>query len=261
MIEHNGSNSVFIGNHDNSRSVSRYTDDGDEFRDKGAKLLALIHTTLSGTLFVYQGEEIGFAMPVSAGDIETEYKDIEMVNYWKKCVALYANDEERLAHGRRVIHMRARDHSRTPMQWNASPNAGFCEANAKPWMRVMDDYRTVNAEDQMKTNDDKQLSTWQFWQRGLRDKKEHKEIFVYGDYQELSPDDPSVFAYGRTSEIGERWLVILNFSGTKQEYQLPERLVMQFWARSTYTKGRANKALGGSITLQPWEGVLGKCKT
>jgi oligo-1,6-glucosidase len=173
---------------------------------------------------------------------------------------LYADDEERLAHGRKVIHMKARDHSRTPMQWNASPNAGFCGENVKPWMRVMDDYQTINAEDQMKAKDENHLSIWQFWQRSLRDRKEHKDVFVYGDYQELSPEHPSVFAYGRTSETGERWLVILNFSGTKQEYQLPETFAIEFWACSTYTSGRADKALGGSITLQPWEGVSGKCK-
>ena len=83
----------------------------------------------------------------------------------------------------------------------------------------------------------------------MRDRKAHKEVFVYGDYQELSPDDPSVFAYGRMSEIGERWLVILNFSGTKHEYPLPETLVMEFWACSTYTRGRADTALGGSIVV------------
>jgi glycosidase len=140
-----------------------------------------MQTTLSGTLFVYQSEEIGIRNAPADWDIETECKDIETVNCWKKCVALYANAEERLAGGRRVIHMRARDHSRTPMQWNASPNAGFCEANAKPWMRVRDDYRTVNAENQMKANEDKQPSTWKSWQRGLCDRKEHKEVFVYGD--------------------------------------------------------------------------------
>ena len=59
MIEHDGWNSVFIENHDNPRSVSRYCDDSDTYRECGAKLLALMQTTLSGTLFVYQGEELG----------------------------------------------------------------------------------------------------------------------------------------------------------------------------------------------------------
>ena len=59
MIEHDGWNSVFVENHDNPRSVSRYCDDSDAYRGYGAKLLALMQTTLSGTLFVYQGEELG----------------------------------------------------------------------------------------------------------------------------------------------------------------------------------------------------------
>ena len=59
MLERDGWNSVFIENHDNPRSVSRYCDDGDTCREYGAKLLALMQTTLSGTLFVYQGEELG----------------------------------------------------------------------------------------------------------------------------------------------------------------------------------------------------------
>ena len=260
MIEHDGWNSVFIENHDNPRSVSRYTDDSDQLRDKGAKLLALMQTTLSGTLFVYQGEEIGIRNAPREWDIETEYKDIETINYWKKCKALYGDDEERLAHGRKVIHMKARDHSRTPMQWNSGPNAGFCTENIKPWMRVMDGYRTINVEDQMKAQDERELSVWQFWQNALLHGKEQKEVFVYGDFQETSPEDPSIFAYGRMSESSERWLVVLNFSGTKLGYVLPESLAMEFWACSNYTKGRVQKSLKGSITLQAWEGVLGKCK-
>lgn len=59
MILRDGWNSVFVENHDNPRSVSRYCDDSDAYREYGAKLLALMQTTLSGTLFVYQGEELG----------------------------------------------------------------------------------------------------------------------------------------------------------------------------------------------------------
>jgi oligo-1,6-glucosidase len=120
VIEHDDWKSVLIENHDNPRSVSRYTDDNDQPRDKGAKPLALMQTTLSGTLFVYQGEEIGIRNTSREWDVETEYKDIETINYWKKCKALYGDDEERLEHGQKVIHMKARDHARTPMpveQW------------------------------------------------------------------------------------------------------------------------------------------------
>ncbi|ETS83634.1 hypothetical protein PFICI_05510 [Pestalotiopsis fici W106-1] len=258
MIELDGWDSVFIENHDNPRSVSRYADDSDEYRHLGAKLIALMQTTLGGTLFVYQGEEIGMRNIPKDWDVE-EYKDIETINYWKKMKELYADDEEQLNHGKTVIHMKARDHARTPMQWDASANAGFCDADVKPWMRVMDDYPTINAAAQTKASDDDNLSVWQFWQRGLKDRKEHADVFVYGDFQELSHEHPQVFAYTRTSVQGEKWLVVLNYSGKQVEWYFPEDLKVDFWAASNYTKGRIGKPQTAMVPLKPWEGILGKC--
>ncbi|KIW52847.1 hypothetical protein PV05_08460 [Exophiala xenobiotica] len=261
MIERDGWNSVFIENHDNPRSVTRYADDSDEWRDKSAKLLALMQTTLGGTLFVYQGEEIGMRNAPTEWSIEEEYKDIETINYWKKCKQIYKDNPKQLEHGRKIIHMKARDHARTPMQWNNQENAGFCPPGVKPWMRVMDDYKQgINAEDQMKFESDNELSTWQFWQRGIQNRKKHADVFVYGDYQEISPEDPTILAYGRTSQSGERWLVVLNFSGKDVEWALPESLKVEFWACSTYIKDQPDKPQKGKIPLKPWEGLLAKCK-
>jgi oligo-1,6-glucosidase len=78
-----GWNSLFVENHDQPRSVSRYTDDSDSFREYGAKLLAMMQTTLAGTLYVYQGEEIGMRNVPASWD-EKEYKDIESINFFKK---------------------------------------------------------------------------------------------------------------------------------------------------------------------------------
>ena len=155
--------------------------------------------------------------------------------------------------------MKARDHSRTPMQWSTAANAGFCAEGVKPWMRVMEDYKTINVEAQKNSTDDHQLSVWQFWQRGLLNRKEHKDVFVYGDYQELSPEDPSIFAYERTAESG-KWLVVLNFSGKMVAWEIPETTPVDSWACSTYTKSKAQKATTGAISLEPWEGLLGQCK-
>ncbi|PMD43527.1 glycoside hydrolase family 13 protein [Hyaloscypha variabilis F] len=259
MQENDGWNSVFIENHDNPRSVSRYADDSDEWRTKGAKLLALMQTTLGGTLFVYQGEEIGIRNAPTSWPIE-EFKDIETINYWRKCNELYKNDSDQLAHGRKVIDMKARDHARTPMHWDAAENAGFCDPGVKPWMRVMDDYKTINVEAQMKTNDSEDLSVWQFWQRGLHDRKEHADVFVYGEFQELDPQHPKVYAYTKTSQSGERWLVVLNFSGDEVEWAMPAELKVELWPCSNYVKGHVEKPKKSTIPLQPWEGILGKCK-
>lgn len=267
MIDRDGWNSVFIENHDNPRSVSRYTDDSDNLRDKGAKLLALMQTTLGGTLFVYQGEEIGMRNAPTHWSISDEYKDIETINYWKKAQAIYKDDPEKLDQARKIIHMKARDHSRTPFQWDTSANAGFCREGVKPWMRVMDDYRDggINAAEQMNSP---QLSTWQFWQLSIQRRKTHTDVFVYGDYHELSPDDPNVLAYVRTNvDSGERWLVVLNFSGKEVEWTIPQQdppVAVESWVCDTYANGakeQPEKPLEGPVPLRPWEGVLAKCKT
>lgn len=255
MIENDGWNSVFIENHDNPRSVSRYTDDSDEWREKGAKLLALMQTTLGGTLFVYQGEEIGIRNASTDWDI-SEFKDIETINYWKKCEQLYANDKKKLAYGRKIIDMKARDHARTPMQWCAGDNAGFCDRGTNPWMRVMDDYKTINVETQLNSDD----SVWHFWQAALKHRKEHADAFVYGGFQELLPEHSDVFAYVRTSVKGERWLVVLNFSGKELEWTVPQGVEIESWDRSNYVKGTPDKPMQSAVPLKPWEGLLGKCK-
>ncbi|OAL36974.1 hypothetical protein AYO20_03743 [Fonsecaea nubica] len=279
MIERDGWNTVFIENHDNPRSVTRYTDDSDGLRDKGAKLLALMQTTLGGTLFVYQGEEIGMRNAPRDWDIDEEYKDIETINYWRKCQQIYKNDPAQLDQARNIIHLKARDHARTPFQWDRSDNAGFCRSGVKPWMRVMDDYKDgINAEDQMKAvssnkhkpnnqdgeegqGEDEELSTWQFWQRGIRERKTHAAAFVYGDYEELSPSDPDVLAYLRTSASGsDRWLVVLNFSGKHVEWTVPTTTKVDSWVCGTYTSGQPRKPRESQIPLRPWEGLLAKCR-
>ena len=65
-----------------------------------------------------------------------EYKDIESINFWKKSKELYGNNPKKLAEQRKILEKKARDHARTPMQWNGGTNAGFCESGVQPWMRV-----------------------------------------------------------------------------------------------------------------------------
>ncbi|KAL8771161.1 MAG: hypothetical protein Q9209_003332 [Squamulea sp. 1 TL-2023] len=257
MIEKDGWNSVFVENHDNPRSVSRYTDDSDEYRTYGATLLALMQTTLNGTLYVYQGEELGMRNFPKSWDPLKDYKDIEAINFWKKSLDLYGDDPEELARQRKVLERKARDHARTPMQWNAGPNAGFADEGVKPWMRVNNDYREVNAEKQL-ADDSEGLSVWQYWQRGLANRKMHKDVFIYGDFEPVGPESEEVFAYLRTGKESGKWLVILNFSGKEVEWDMPKAIVVQGWMAGNYTKGKPDKSLKDSVTLHPWEGVLGK---
>lgn len=163
-----------------------------------------------------------------------------------------------------MLYSKARDHSRTPMQWDASPNAGFCPPTEKPWMRVIDDHKTVNASAQMAFQSDAELSPWQWWQRALADRKAHKDVFVYGDFEDVSAEHATVYAYVRTSskDPKEQWVVVLNFSGVEESgFALPEGLEVEDWVASTYEKGKAEgRAVKGALVLKPWEGLLGRIK-
>jgi len=258
MIRKGGWNSLFIENHDNPRSVTRYCDDRDEknARELGAKLLAMMMTTLSGTLYVYQGEELGMRNFPLEWDI-SEYKDIEAVNYWKKMKITHHDDPQAMRHARQVLHRKARDHSRTPMQWTPeTPNAGFCAEDVKPWMRVNDDYPFINAQTEMQQSGDNP-SIFQFWARSIQNRKKHKTAFIYGDFALIGDDseDNPVFAYKRWNQA-EAWAVILNFSGVEIHWSLPSSIQVKQWEAGNYFAGKPNKALYGELVLQPWEGLL-----
>lgn len=264
LIDNDGWNSVFIENHDNPRSVSRYTDDADQHRVHGAKLLTLMQTTLGGTLFVYQGEELGMKNMPTDWAIEPHYKDIETINFWKKSNDLYGGgkDPQRLSQARHILVAKARDHARTPMQWdNTSPNAGFCAPNVTPWMRVVDDYPTVNAHAQITADTDAELSVWRFWQRCIQTRKTHADVFVHGGFERVAGRPETVFAYKRTSSAHvdkEKWLVVLNFSGEKAGWDVPTDVKVEAWVVGNYGQGEVEKEGEGRIELAPWEGVVGR---
>lgn len=189
----------------------------------------------------------------------TEYKDIESINFWKKSRELYGNDPRRLAEERKVLEKKARDHARSPFPSSERKNGGFCESSVKPWMRVNDDYKDVNAEKQQAADNEEELSTWQFWQRGLANRKAHSDCFVYGDFHAVGPESDEVFAYVRLGKKSGKWLVVLNFSRKEVEWDIPNELRVEGWMAGNYLKGKPDKKLEGSVSLRPWEGILGKC--
>lgn len=83
MHENDGWNTLFLENHDQARSVSRFVSAEPEHRLVAAKMLATFVVLQSGTLYVYQGQELGMANIPKHWDIE-EYKDIETQNMWKR---------------------------------------------------------------------------------------------------------------------------------------------------------------------------------
>ncbi|WP_047494051.1 alpha-glucosidase [Terriglobus sp. TAA 43] len=202
-------NTIFFANHDNPRLVSAFGDDSDAYRVRSAKALATMLLTLKGTAYLYQGDELGMThYPFRSID---EYDDIEAKNAWKFDVLTGKETEEHYLDNLAKV---SRDHARTPMQWDDSPNAGFTSPDAKPWLAVNPNYPKINAADALCNPD----SIYHYMQDLLRLRKRTLG-FVYGDYEDLAPEHPSLFLYART--LGEeRFLVALNFS--QETFALPD---------------------------------------
>lgn len=81
MHERNGWNALYLENHDQPRSVSRFANDDPQYRALSAKLLATFLGFQSGTVFIYQGQELGMANVPQDWTID-RYRDIETLNHW-----------------------------------------------------------------------------------------------------------------------------------------------------------------------------------
>ncbi|KAI6028958.1 glycoside hydrolase family 13 protein [Pisolithus marmoratus] len=205
-------NTVYIENHDHARSVSRFGNDSDGWRAISAKMLCILEVTLTGTLYIYQGQELGLKNFPRSWGIE-EYKDVASQNYYN-----LVKVQRQKAEGREDVDMsdlldnfqqKARDHARTPMQWDSSPNGGF--TTGEPWMRVNDDYRSWNAAAQLQDPD----SVCVFWKHAIKVRKQH-DVLVYGKFELKLAEHQQVFAYSRALGDSEA-IVMMNFGVSEAE--------------------------------------------
>jgi oligo-1,6-glucosidase len=211
-----GWTTAFCENHDQGRSVSRYTSDAPEWRERSAKMLALMMCAMTGTLFVYQGQEIGMINAPKDWPIE-EYKDIEGINYYNSVAQRTNNDPKALGHVMKSIQILGRDHARLPMQWDASPYAGFTSNKNGAWMRTNDSYREINVASQIKNP----TSVLNFWKQMLSTRKQYKDLFIHGAFEEFDVENENTFVFGKTFGK-DRALVVLNFTDKEQEFQRPD---------------------------------------
>jgi oligo-1,6-glucosidase len=191
-----GWNSLYWNNHDQPRVVSRFGDDHPDYWATSAKALATILHGMRGTPFVYQGEELGttnypFRNP-------QDHKDLEAVNYYKNVLELGLDEGAALAGLAKI----SRDNARTPMQWDAGPNAGFTTGD--PWLPVNPNHTWLNAAAQIDGSD----SVFAHYQALIRLRHE-LPILVDGDFTPLMAEDPQIWAYTRTTP-NSRLLVIAN---------------------------------------------------
>ena len=191
-----GWNSLYWGNHDQPRVVSRFGDDDPDYWAASAKALATVLHGMRGTPYVYQGEELG--MTNYPFRIPQDHKDLEAVNYYKHVLQL-GGDEGAARAGLAKI---SRDNARTPMQWDAEPNAGFTAGD--PWMPVNPNYTWLNAAAQIDAPD----SVFAHYQALIRLRHE-LPVLVDGDFTPLMVEDPQIWAYTRNTP-DRKLLVIAN---------------------------------------------------
>ncbi|KAJ6007106.1 hypothetical protein N7522_005457 [Penicillium canescens] len=235
---------VFMENHDQGRSVTRFgSDKTPELRVRSAKMLAMMQSTLSGTQFIYQGQEIGMVNAPKEWTID-EYKDIDSTNYYQMTSKVTNNDPVELENAMASLQHLARDHSRLPMQWSADANAGFSpSSSAKPWMRPHDNYPELNVKLQ-ETDDASVLS---FWKQMTRLRKEYADAMVFGEFEILDEPNQNVFTYTKKGQ-NTSLLVVLNFSDKVQTFEKPDTLMADNW------KLLVGNVEGPSEELQAFEG-------
>ena len=234
---------VFLSNHDSPRIVSTFGDDSPQFRIPSAKLLETMLLTLRGTAYLYQGDELGMTnYPFKS---IADFDDIEVKNAYKARVLTGQIPESTYIEDLRHT---SRDNSRTPMQWNASPNGGFTTA-PKPWLAENPNYATINAAQEVADPD----SIYNYTARliALRAKT---PAFIYGDYKDLDPQNPHVYAYTRSLN-GDQYLVVLNFSGTDLAYDLPGGLKTGQPFADNYAPTETSAT---TLHLKPWEARIYK---
>lgn len=206
IIEQGGWTAQYLSNHDQARQVSRFGDDRN-WRERSAKLLALMLHGLPGTPFIYQGEEIGMTNSMF-GSIE-EHNDVATINRFNSLVGSGMPPAEALERVRDL----SRDNARTPMQWNSGQGAGF--STGKPWLAINPNYREVNVASELSRPD----SVLHFYQR-LVALRNANPVMVYGDFTDHCPDHPVLYCFSRR-HLAVEWLVVLNLSGESIETALP----------------------------------------
>ena len=241
-----GWNSLYFGNHDQPRSLSRFGDASPEYRVAAAKTLATVLHLHRGTPFVYQGDELGMANAPFAAI--ADYRDIEALRF-------YAGAAERgddLAALLLAMAKMSRDLARTPVQWDASPGAGF--TTGTPWLAVNPDHVTVNAAAQV----DDPASVFAHYRRLIALRHEDP-VVTDGDFELLLPEHPAIWAFLRRAAppAGDaELLVAANFSAEPVAVRLP---IAPGWSGAPViltSLPDAPRQPPPDLELRPWESAV-----
>ena len=201
-------------------------------------MLAVCLHMMQGTPYIYQGEELGMTNVPFKGI--ADFRDLDSINaYWELTGKGIFKEEEML----RFLRYKSRDNARTPMQWDASPNAGFTEG--EPWIMVNPNYGEINAADQSGRED----SVFSFYKELVKLRKE-KPVIVNGEYRLLDPESEDVFVYERSFHE-EHLLVVCSFAEKELLWRLPEEMAGQ--AAKRVIGNYEGQQWGPELMLRPYE--------
>ncbi|MBF9236228.1 alpha-glucosidase [Hymenobacter sp. BT683] len=231
--------SIFLGNHDQPRMVSKFGDDRPAFRAPSAKLLNTFILTMRGTPYCYNGDELGMSN-IRFDKIE-DYRDVATRNGYQQVKNQGGNLSAFLATAKRF----ARDNGRTPFQWDTTRNAGF--TTGTPWLKINPNYRDVNAAAQ----DQDPNSVLNHFRRATAVRQEHP-VLVHGRYQLLDAANPHIYAYTRT-EGQNKALVVLNFSSEPRSWLLPAGLQL---SGAPWLNNYPTFTPAATLALEPWQALV-----
>ena len=239
-----GWNTLFWENHDCARIVGRYVS-ATESQIEGAKMLATVLLTLSGTPFIYQGQELG-TTSIGMKDI-TMYKDVDALRSYELLKKVFGKRK-----AMRNIAYCSRDNARTPVQWTAGKNAGFTDGE-ETWLPCAPNYTEINAE----TEQAEPFSVLNYYKKLIKLRLGDK-AFVYGTYKDVAPKNSKVLAYLRESEYGTL-LVVNSFSLKIAKFVLPKELRGKQWELITSNEDNSPEC-PDRLSLRPYESIVYRLK-
>lgn len=237
-------NTLYFENHDQARIVGRYCS-ATEHRIEGAKMLATVLMTLSGTPFIYQGQEFGTTSP-KMRDIN-DYQDVESIRSYNLLKKVFGKRK-----AMKNVAYCSRDNARVPMQWNNSPNAGFTDGETT-WLKVNPTYTTINAQ----AAEEDPNSVLHYYKK-LIDLRKSDKSFIYGTYEDIMPKNKRILCYQRKSEYGEL-VVVANFSLSSTKLKLPQQLLDGNFVQVTSNYNDSIQTLQNTV-LRPYEAIIFKKK-
>lgn len=196
-LENRGWNALYVENHDVPRVISKWGDSGQYWRES-ATAIAAMYFLMQGTPFIYQGQEIGMTNTHFAS--LDDFNDVSAHNYAAELRQQGVAEADILT----FLSSIGRDNSRTPMQWDSSPHAGF--SNTTPWLKVNPNYKQINVARQQQEPD----SVLNFYRALIRLRKSEPTL-IYGRYQLLMAAHPQIYAYTRTLNKTQM-LILCNLS-------------------------------------------------